>query len=100
MNNRIRGIYKYYFKGMTGWSWNQPVCVDIADITSYDYSHRLFYIFNFEYKYTLEIKIKSSYCVTRRFKTENEVWNEITYIMNKQDDLDDITNKTIKNYKE
>jgi hypothetical protein len=59
-----------------------------------------FCIFNFNYKYTLEIVIKSSYIVTRRFKTKKEVWNEITYIMNKQDDLTDITQTIIKTYKE
>ena len=106
----FKNIKFHTLGGIRGWSSFQPSVVDVAKISQIYYSKRLFKIFNPEYKYSLEIIYKERYekgkisptittrgigvtfvsethyekLITRRFKTEEDIFSELSKIKNLQ----------------
>lgn len=101
----MNGLILHTFKGVNGWSTCNHSIIDVAKIKSIKYNKRLFTFFQKEYKYTLKINYKennsnigiireNSYdstlytqLITKRYKTINDVNDEITEIKKKQDRL-------------
>lgn len=114
-STRIKCILNYELKGKYGWSYYQPNIIDVADIISVSYNERLFCLLDKDFPYTLYIEchnittettlapvittkgiglsfvprnnFKST--ITRRFKTTNEINDEINKISHYQNLLDD-----------
>lgn len=117
--NRIKGILFYEPKGKCGWSSYQPSTIDVADVISLSYNKRLFSLLDRESPYTLNIQcynistktrlapvitskgigLAFTQCnnfesiITRRFKTVDEISNEISKISNYQNLFDDYSTR-------
>lgn len=116
---KIKGILSYELKGKYGWSSYQPNIIDITDIISVTYNKRLFCIFDDDCPYTLNIECHNistettlapvittkgigltfiprntfKNTITRRFKTLDEVNNEINKISDHKNLLNNYATK-------
>lgn len=112
------GIIKHTLKGIRGWSELCIETIDVAKVIQLNYIKRLFMITNREYPYTLKIKYENIHnemtfmptiplgkgsigmtsvfytetesILTKRYKTEQDIINEIDEIKAKQDRLKDL----------
>jgi hypothetical protein len=103
-----KGLLFHTFKGINGWSFCDHSAVDVARILSWKYFERVFRILDREYKFSLEIMYKENktslepapitggkgvawyyktvteQVITKRYRTEYEVHQEIREIEEKQ----------------
>jgi hypothetical protein len=85
-------IISHVFKGISGWSYWKLNCVDVSKVESVMYKKRLFKLFDRQYDYTLSIhyylqdafRSKTLVEITKRYKTEKEIIDEIYEITNKK----------------
>jgi len=54
----MKGIIFHTLKGINGWSFLKLQKIDVCKILNIKYNKKLFCIFDYEYKYTLEIEIE------------------------------------------
>ena len=117
----ISGLLFHNLSGINGWSRMSLQCVDVAKITDVFYRRRLFKLFDREYDYSLYIKYnepidefkyvagkhpsfvvatKTEHFISKRYKTEKDVLDEIKEIKKLQSNLNQyaetIRNKIIK----
>ena len=117
--NRIKGVLYYELKGKFGWSFYQPHSIDVADIISSSHDKRLFCLLDRNSPYNLNIECYNistettlapvitskgaglaftqhntfKSIITRRFKTIDEINEEINKISNYQNLLDQYATK-------
>lgn len=82
-------------KGVRGWSDLTFSKIDVFKVKNLHYDERLFCIFNRKYPYKLTIYYgtRQTYIITKRYKTETEVQNEINEIQLKQKKIESLKNK-------
>lgn len=109
------GIIKHTLKGIPGWSKLSIETIDVEKVIQLNYKKRLFMITNREYPYTLNIKYENIHnemtlmptiplgkgsmgmtpvfytetesIITKRYKTKQDIINEIDEIKTKQENL-------------
>jgi len=116
----MQGLIFHRLKGINGWSKLSINNLDVYNIINYEYNKREFTIFNQEYPYTLSIKynyptqefaltcgipfvtvilndyVKLHHDITKRYKTEECIINEINEIKEKQKKLELIKENLLK----
>jgi len=106
----IRCLIFYRLKGINGWSIQQKQNIDVANVLDISYHKRVFMLFDRDYPYTLSIKYaifdekppfnKPTYMtkigeqyITKRYRSEEDVEEDINQIMLKQKQLRTIFTK-------
>lgn len=118
----IEGVFFHTLKGINGLSYLNISCIDISKIKSMTYRRRLFCIFEKDYPFTLEIIYKEpkteirinpvlagnnvgaglhqytsfTQIITKRYKCENDVFDEIKEIKRKEELMKNKINELFK----
>ena len=100
----MKGLVYHKLKGIRGWSNLNISKIDVYKVMDIYYEKRLFCILNKDYPYKLIIEYhahpKYIYNITKRYKTEIEVQNEVSEIILKQSKIESLKSKFIHENKD